>query len=341
MSKERPQLLQYDISFDRTEVDKTYIRTQLETHLKERFHALLSTVEYGIIDGHLVRDGKREPFINSIIEGRDIVRRLSTTSEDFDREDAEVEGFRDVIDPYLSDPNTPEGDKVLNISPRGGKYEHNFYDLLTKKIKDGRYYVELKRYSSALTSQDYAMRLPGMDPENPPTPAEFLRHPIKIENPSVTAEEIHKTLHKEHDYMTELDFNEIWIGVQSAVERYLLNRDANSFNAVLNLADRVWDSQKKRKAGESYTDYTNYIPTKEKLRDLGDEPVRQAPGGCPGKSGADESPYSVSEFADMDYKFDQPGPCKKCGEDVSCGPCGICKPCDIKIRREESAKIAA
>lgn len=293
------QLRQYNIDYDQHEADPQFIATQLETHLKERFHVLLSTVEYGIIDGHLVRQGKSEPFINSIIEGRDLARRLSATSEDFDREDAEVEGFRDVIDPYLSDPNTPEGSTILNISPPSGKYEHNFYGLLTKKIKDGKCYVELKQYSSALAPQDYARHLPGMDPENPPTPAEFLRHPIKVENPSITADEIHKALHKEHDYMTERDFKEIWIGVQTAVVNYLVNRDANSFNAVLNLADKVWDSQKRRKVGKLYTDYTNYVPNREKLRDLGSEPVRQVSGGCPGKSGADSnSPFSVSEFGE-------------------------------------------
>lgn len=341
MAKEQPQLLQYDISYDRGEVDKTYIRTQLETHLKERFHVLLSTVEYGIVDGHLVRQGASEPFIKSIIRGRDILRRFTTNPEDFDREDAEVDGFKGTIDPFLSNSKTPLGTKVLSISLQGGKYEHNFYDIFTLKRKGEQRYVELSRYSSALNTVDYAKILPGMNPNSPPTAADFLRNPIPITNIFITAERIHKSLHKEHGYMTETDFQEIWRGVQPAVSNYLLNRDANSFNAILNLADKVWENQKRRKEGKSNIDYTNYVPTRARLREIGDEEVRQVSGGCPGKSGADDSPYSTSEFADMDYKFDQPGPCKECGGDVKCGPCGICKPCDIKIRRKANTKIAA
>lgn len=337
----REQLLQYNIDFDRHETDQQFLRTQLETHLKERFHVLLSTVEYGIVDGHLVRQGTSEPFVNSITRGRDIIRRFATNPEDFDREDAEVEGFKDVIDPFLSDPNTMLGSKVLNISPKGGKYEHNFYDIFTLKRRNGQRYVELSRYSSALAPEDYAKRLPGLNPDNPPTAAEFLANPITIKDIFITTEQIHQSLHKDHDYMTAEDFEEIWEGVQTAVSRYLFNRDANSFDAVLNFADKVWKNQKSRKRGNAYIDFTRYVPTQAELRQLGNEPVRQVAGDCPGKSGADDSQYSVSEFADMDYKFDQPGPCKKCGEDVSCGPCGICKPCDIKIRKEESVKKAA
>lgn len=38
------------------------------------------------------------------------------------------------------------------------------------------------------------------------------------------------------------------------------------------------------------------------------------------------------------YSFDQPGPCKVCGEDVNCGPCQICKPCDDNLQREQAKK---
>lgn len=287
------ELLQYNIDYDRGE-NPQFTTIQLETHLRERFHVLLSQVEYGIVNGRLVRQGKTEPFLNSIIRGRDIMKRLATNPEDFDREDAEVKGFGEVIDPFLSNSETPLGTKILSISPPGGKYKHNFYDIFTLKRRNGARYVELSRYSSGLIPADYAKLIPEMDPDGPLTAAEFLANPIKIRDVFVSAEQIHRVLHKEHDYMEESDFGEIWSGVQPAVANYLLNRNANSFNAILNLADKVWDSQKRRKAGESYTDYTNYVPTNARLRDLGNEPVRQAGGDCPGKSGADD-PYSVSE----------------------------------------------
>ena len=60
----RAELLQYNIDYDRHETDMEFIMTQLQTHLRERFNVLISTVEYEIVDGHLVRPGKTEPFIN-------------------------------------------------------------------------------------------------------------------------------------------------------------------------------------------------------------------------------------------------------------------------------------
>jgi len=336
-------LLQYNIEYDRNETDTEFIMTQLETHLKERFNVLISRVEYEIVDGHLVRPGKTEPFIESIKRGRDLFRRLSMTPEDFEREDAEVIGFGEKIDPVLSNPETPVSVGFLNISPPSGKYKHNFYDIALLKKRDGKRYVEYSRYSSGLMAQDYTRIFPGMDPENPPTPAEFLASPILIIDAHLSADQIHKMLHRDHEYMTPEVFAEIWHEVknQGYVDRYLARRDARSLNAILNFADEVWENRKRKEAGLRYKDYSDYSSSVLEIRYYENKEVRQVPTACPGRSGADiNSPFSVSEL-DFTYKFDQPGPCKQCGADVNCGPCGLCKSCDIAIRREESLKLAA
>lgn len=41
---------------------------------------------------------------------------------------------------------------------------------------------------------------------------------------------------------------------------------------------------------------------------------------------------------EIDYKFDEPGPCRECKAEVNTGPCKVCKPCDIKKRMEEKSK---
>lgn len=341
MAKE--QLLQYNIDYDRSETDTRFMLTQLETHLKERFNVLISRVEYEIVDGHLVRPGRTEPFIESVKRGRDFARRLAVTSEDFQREDAEVIGFGEKIDPVLSNPETPIGVGFLNISPPSGKYEHNFYDVALLKKRNEERYVEYSRYSSGLMLEDYAKILPGMDPENPPTPAEFLASPILIADTHLNADQIHKTLHKDHEYMEPEVFAQIWheVKTQGYVDRYLARRDAQSFNAILNFADEVWENKKRKETGLQYKDYSDHSSSAFEIRYYENKEVRQVPTACPGKSGADiSSPFSVSEF-DFTYKFDQPGPCKKCGVDVNCGPCGICKSCDIAITREEDLKLAA
>lgn len=312
------QLLQYNTKYDQHETDPQFITTQIETHLRERFNVLVSTVEYGIADGHLVRKGKKEPFINSIKRGRDIIQKLSSNSIDFERENAEVIGFGEKIDPFLSSPQTSIGSKMLNISLQGGKYQHNFYDIFTVKERSGERYVELSRYSSALSAQDYATRFSGLDPENPPTAAEFLANPIIITDIFITAEQIHQMLHEEHEYMKPSEFDEIWKAVsrQPFFKSYLLKRDARSFNAIINFADEVWENIHKRDKGEKYRDYIDDVVTYSEIRSLEERNVRQVSTPCPGKSGADinNSPRSVSEFGSLkddlgDREFECPA-CK-------------------------------
>lgn len=338
MSKE--QLFQYNIDYDRREADVQFIEIQLKTHLSERFNTLVSSVEYEIVDGHLVRPGKKEPFIISIMRGRDIIQKLNPVPADFERENAEIVGFRDIIDPLLCDPLAPLGRKILSISIRGekdSKYQHNFYDIFTLKMRNGKRYVQLSRYSSALKAENYAAILPDLDSEHPPTAAEFLANPILFDDASISSEQIHKMFHREHEYMETSDFEEIWKEIKTSpfVKNYLQRKDARSFNAILNFADEVWENLKKKKRGKGYRDYTSSPLTFAEKREMEERKIRQTITPCPGKSGADISfPFSVSDF-DYDYAFDQPGPCKSCGMNVSCGPCGLCRTCDIKIRREE------
>lgn len=316
----KEQLFQYDISFDRDEKDPRFISLQVETLLRERFKVLVSKVEYEIVDGHLVRPRTKEPFINSIKRGRDLIQRLKYNPVDIDREDAEVIGFGDTIDPFMSDPNTPLGSKVLSISPKGdegSKYEHNFYDIFILKELNGERYVELSRYSSALTRKDYAKRL-GLDSQNPPTAAEFLAHPIRIRDVVITPEQIHEALHIDHEYMAPSDFEEVWKAVQPFVRRYVYNRDARSFNAIINFADEVCENKNRREIGQEYRDYKGYIPSYSEIRRLEERKVKQVSGYCPGKSGADinNSPFSVSDLANLepDKYGERTFECPSCGK---------------------------
>lgn len=341
----RTELLQYNIAHDQKENDIPFIAKQLETHLRERFNVLVTTIEYGIADGHLVRSGSgtNEPFLESIKRGRDVMQSLSQNSVDIDRENAEVTGF-EKIDSFLSNPNAPLGSKILSISLKGdegSKYQHNFYDIFTLKEKNGEKYVELSRYSSALTSRDYANRL-GLNHSNPSKAADFLANPIAITDVFITPEKIHESLHMDHAYMNPSDFDEIWTSpfVQTFVKKYQLNRDARSFNAVLNAADVVWENRNRKEKGLAYKDYLTYRPSFGELRYMEEKEVRQVSGGCPGKSGADinNSPFSVSDFVTKDrgYDFDHEGTCVVCKSGPrALGPCEICENCTVKIEKEE------
>lgn len=315
MNKEA--LLQYDIGHDRSEQDQDYIALQLQTHLRERFNVLVSTVEYEIRDGHLVGKGRKEPAIASIRRGRDHIQRLSPSAIDFDRENAEVEAFEAIIDPYFSNLQTPIGSKMISISLRGeeeSKYQHNFYDIFTLRYRNAQRVVELSRFSSALESKDYAQRLPGYDQNNPPTADQWLRSPIIVPNIFVTAEQVHEAFHKKHEYMAPQAFEEIWVTVQPLIRHYLVKRDAESFNAILNFADDVWESNKKREMGKKYQDYSGYIPSSDDMYRLGNREVRQVSTACPGESGARKnSLWSVADHAEGTILCCT---CPKCGKEV-------------------------
>lgn len=307
----RAELLQYDIAYDQKEKDVRFLAKQLETHLRERFNVLISTVEYGIEDGHLVRQGTKEPFIESIRRGRDIIQKLSPDPVDVDRENAEVVGF-ETIDTFLSDPATSLNSKMLLISPEGeegSKYTHNFYDIFTLREKDGARYVELTRFSSGLSKQDYVTKL-RLPYENPKA-EDFLSNPIKI-TPLLGPDEIHKLLHINHDYMEPSEFDRIWNSsfLQFFVERYKLFKNARSLKAFLNAADEIWQ-------GKSFQSF-DYRPSYEDTRCLEEKKVRQAGGQCPGKSGADINnfPFSVSDFAALepDKYGERTFECPECGK---------------------------
>lgn len=287
------KLYQYDIRHDLFEKDDQFIIKQIGTHLRERFHVLQSVVEYEIVDGHLVRPGTTKPFIDSIKIGRDTIQRIMPIASDFTREDAEVDAFGQVIDPFLASPRTPEGSIVFSISLRGGedsKYKHNFYDIFTKRKRLGKFYVELSRYSSGLTSGEYAEKF-GLDPQNPPTAAEWLSAPFTSTNVSITAEDIHRELHKDHDYMSTEFFEEkIWrsVALRGCIVDYIFNRDAKSFNRMLNVADEIEENERRKERGEVYVDYMDRMLTRDERDRFAAQPVKQRAGDCPGESGAED-----------------------------------------------------
>jgi hypothetical protein len=336
----------HDISADRRETNPEFVRTQLDTGLKERFNTLLSVVEYGMHNGHLVKKGDQKPFIQSIIKGRDNIQSIDFNPVDVDRENAEIIGF-EKIDSFLSNHSTPIGSKILSISPKGeqgSRYQHNFYDIFVLKESNGQRYVELFRYSSGLSRADYARRL-GMDPSDPPRDSDFLSNPIECDI-FLTPDEIHESLHVEHEYMDNEEYNRIWRSslVQTCVRRYMDNINPYSFNAVLNAADRVWENKDIIDIERPYRDYETQSIPYSTIRQLEQAPVRQVSAPCPGKSGADSnSPFSVSEFSnltsDRGYDFDETGVCVKCESGPKAlGPCGICEECVVEIEKEDQLK---
>lgn len=309
----------YDISFDAVrafevqdpEQFASYISSQMETHIGERFNVSLSRYEYDIKNGRLWGKDMNEPFFESLRRGRDY-RLANGNRVDKRREASEVVGF-EKIEAVLTDSETPDGTMMLSISPPGlvgSTYTHNFYDIfVVKRKQDGTRYVEARRYASSLTPEEYLEKIntfTQIEIDATDIAASFLEQPVPIQN-TFTPEDLHYCLHKEHNFMNEVEFERVKMGCRHLIEAYaraVLEQPANDvlhktlFNTILNKADDIALHRGKQVAKQSL---------KEEVSQYAFLPVREVVTGC-GTSGGYEtglehmnSPQSVSSYIPDKY----------------------------------------
>lgn len=245
----------------------SYVTTQMETHLGERFNVSLSRFEYDIKDGQLWGKDMDVPFIESLKKGRDY-RKIHGKEIDRIREEAEVTGF-EKMEGLLCDPETPIGTMMLSVSRPGkgvedveeeeedskieivqkkngfsliknlnepaekSSYEHNFYDVFTvKEDAVGKRYIESRRYASALSLEDYKDKLGvftqlELDEDDPA--ASLLANPIAIQN-TLIPDDIHHYLHKEYGYMDKETFDVIVKHCRGNIVDYVKSLLSNPFD---------------------------------------------------------------------------------------------------------------
>jgi len=289
-----------------------YTRKQLETHIGERLNVLLSTVRYNIKDGHLHGQNLDEPAVEAFARG---VGRDGSTKEDIYRENAEVLGFSQT-DEQLASPNAKAGDKILSISPPGGSYQHNFYDIFTLEEDEGGKYVEMRRYSSGLNIGETVQMLKngGVVDENYQASPEYsLSHPIKIEanhSKFKTPDSIHQYLHKDHKYASEEELAQV-IKICTPLITSYINTLANNpydlqgqllnYNALLYMQELAYDAIKTNDQrflkGLALKSAFSY-PTRQEIEIMGRQPIRQAMIGC-GFSGR----FAVNGYETMNSPF--------------------------------------
>lgn len=320
-----------------------YTKFQLETILGERFHTGLSTYTSSIRNGIIYADGMDEPMLDVLERGR--LFRENHGSKDVSREEAEVVGFTKIQD-ILGDPEIPAGTMMLSISPQGGRgsiYMHNFYDIFLKRIdEEGNPFVEVNRYSSALSKQESLERVqeisPGYGSDEVVDDVYFLANPVMINagNKKLkTSEDVHKLLHEEHSTMSEEEYREMLKICMPAILSYIeimcdkpfdTEEHKLAFNAILNIADKVADILKE---GINNTDdifrrmgivaWSQRVLGKEELFVLGTLPVRGVDTGCGFSGGFDLGlgmyaaglPFSVGYFGAEIKKS-----CSECGGDL-------------------------
>ena len=311
----------------------SYNTDQMITNLGERFNVVLSTYQYEIRNGQLWGKDMNEPFINSLVRGRDY-RREHGSPVDFRREDAELIGF-EKVQRAMTDENTPEGTVMLSISPpglEGSTYKNRFMDIHTKKIDDrGRIFVESQRVSSGLSldeTKEKVSAFADIKIDDSDTAASFLEQPILI-GKGLTPEDIKFYFYREHDYMDEKTFDVVKKSVAHLTTEYAeslvknpLDRDYHRllFNAILNKADEVAEQIKKEglEAVEKVIPLPTIYHIRQEIQNYGYKEVKEIMAGCGLSGGYDltdeqgDSPNSVSEF---DPKKDK----------ILCCTCPFCK----------------
>ncbi len=356
---QRNPIIAYEPRFDREAYasantkDKerlnSYTKRQLETHLGERFNVVLSTTRYEIRGGQIFGENTNEPFMQMLQRGVDY-RRMHGNPIDFEREQAELVGFGKTQQD-LADDKAPIGKMRLSISPPSGSYKHSFYDIFTLKEDGNGRFIEAKRYSSALSADQTVQMLlqKGLvDQDYSKIPQYLLSHPIELEPGSdtfKTADDIHKYLHKNHDYITEEVFNEVRrmtaffaiSYINSLLEIPIEERDQLLyFNAYLNAGDIALEIVRNKAKFTKNFIFEPIFQTKAEIYTLGMQPVRIVATGCGASGGfsvgginqAMSSPFSVSEFSQKASQKEWFN-CPKCGYEAS-GPIGdICPGCKL------------
>lgn len=321
--QQQQQVRTYEIGFDQPEGLKinqiqnpeekrialekfsTYISSQLETTLGERFNVGLSLFEYEVIDGQMWGKDMNEPFINSLKRGRDY-RKTHGKEVDWEREDAEVVGFEKIQETLL-DSETQVGTMMLSISQKGKEgstYQHNFYDIFTLRERDGVRYVEARRYASSLGSGDYYDKLQVFG-----TAEELLANPMQIPY-GLTPEDVHAYLHKDFNFMEDNEFSVIKSQCKSLIDAYtqsLVEEPGNDylhrilFNAIINKADDV--AERVRRGDYNY-ELPLFIDINQEVERYGFQPVQEVNTGCGSLGGYDvriTSPFGVVEYTSDAY----------------------------------------
>jgi hypothetical protein len=354
MIAERLRAKAYEPEFDRRkDLSFNYLSKQIDTFIGERLNVRLSKSRYEIKNGLIYGQDMNEPFIEVMKRGVDYRRKTEGEDRvDKDREEAEVEGFLKT-QKLMRDPNTPIDTMMLSVSPQGSKdslYQNNFYDIFTLKEENGKRFVEARRYSSALKIEEYKDKLsPFTFTKNISSDADFLKNPIKIDNVFFeNAEQIHGYLHKDHQVTEDKKFKEITQSYLDLKMEYFEKWDPLILQAIMNKADEKAGFTKDKI--DIYINYGKPLTVEQEINHYGRQEVRVVATGC-GSSGSllknsldnKSSPFSVSEFGlnneDINYEFDQDGPCRKCNADTKCGPCGICKACDLSIRTSSKTGV--
>ncbi|MBI3366683.1 hypothetical protein HY041_03590 [Candidatus Roizmanbacteria bacterium] len=291
---------------------KQYETFQVQTALRERNHAAVSSIKYlpdehGNLRNELFPD---EPFDSVLLRG--LAYRRKNDSIELEREQGEYRGWMEAISALL-DSNTPLHSKALIVSGPGivsdTNYKNNFVDIyeVHENIITKQRHVTMTRYSSQIDYHQYWDKLTSIEPDyfkgfSGPIYAWFLSHPIYLDSrvDNRTTDEIFDQAFEQREgAMKEDDFEKIYIMCLPVILHYikvLCNKSfdpvelAVAWNAVLvqnDLAKHHIDSNENNVSTTFLSVHSvPYFETiQQRVEWLGRQPVKTFAAGCGSSSG--------------------------------------------------------
>ncbi len=238
---------------------RAYEQFQMETHLRERYHAATSAIRYQIDEeGKLRNELFPDEAFDAVLE-RGVEYRKANGSPELDREEMEMKGFK-KMQAKLTDPLTPIGSKFVVISSpgmvEGTTYVDNYVDIY--EVEENKHTqqrsITMTRFASDTDAPGYEAIAKRFDPdyfvnEQGPRDGWYLLNGIYVDpnhDPRTTDELFDEEFSHREDAISEADFQHIYQTCLPFILNYLqdlcdekLNPEAIAvaYNAVLRKGD--------------------------------------------------------------------------------------------------------
>ncbi|OGH02852.1 MAG: hypothetical protein A2798_00250 [Candidatus Levybacteria bacterium RIFCSPHIGHO2_01_FULL_37_17] len=300
---------------------KSYTRRQLEAYVGERVEVIKSTTRFEIVEDTMVAKGLDQSMEEMIRTGVEY-RKEYGNPLDFEREEAELSGAI-LIQKELTKKEAKPGAKRISVSSKGEEgsdYTNNFFDVYELKVgEDGRRFIELNRYLSTLTLEEYKEKLkPFSDCEGHKTASDFLKNPIEADV-FETSDDVQKYLNKGVNALEKEKLEIINRIIAPVISSYINSLVENpydffthrvKYNAVLNESDNALavvlsGDTKELQNLIKWASFSSREDVEKRAMIIGLITPRIANGPCPGISGGFNmmggvetigAPYSVGQF---------------------------------------------
>lgn len=296
------RLVEEGATTDQIEAFKIDLVREMETNLRERYHAVRSVVRY-VLDNqgnaYSENNFSNEPV--DVVFQRGALYRIAQGSPEPERELSAVEGAIRAKKELASEETSLHPKRIV-VSPPGIRYKDNFVDIYEASLdpQTGRRIITMTRFASSLSNKEYRKRIIKLQPdyfdgETGSFDAWCLQNPLEgdqRESHIIFNEEFRgqQQATGEEDMQSILKACSSLIGYyQEVVCGKIFNPQelAKAFNAVLNKADAIkeWIINKGKNILSATVNFVKtagriFRSTQEEAEWFGKQAVKEIAAGC-------------------------------------------------------------